>query len=1412
MKKLQPIYAVLLTLILLYAFSSNPPNANTGAPGEGNCTSCHTAGNANFDGSVAIQGLPDVIIPNTTYSLSVVTKVSAGSPSRAGFQMVVLDGADNNAGNLNNAGNSSTVMSQNGRNYFEHDPAISFNSADSVTWTVEWTAPNTIATDSIKVYISSILGNGSGSRNDLQVSHQSAHGFQPVVSLPVEVTVIESNDLSCFGANDGSATVSASGGTGAFTYAWSIDSTTASISNLSIGRYIVTATDSEGSTGTATITIDQPDEILVSVDNIVNISCTDPIGSAAISVSGGGTPYTYLWSTDSTTATVNLPAGMHTVTVTDANQCMDTLSVAITEDIREPIAFAGLDISVSCADTNTTTVQLDAFNTTTGTGVTYLWTTPDGNIVSGETTLMPIVDTTGIYILAVTNGANGCTAIDTAVVTFNTMLPIADAGVAQVIDCDNTTITLDGSGSSQGTGLAYRWTSMDGNFISGETTLMPIVSSAGTYILNVENTASSCSSRDTVIVTQDANIPEADAGMDAQLNCNTSTLTLNGTGTVGDSITYLWTTIDGHFVSGDSTLTPVIDSAGTYMLTVTNTINNCTAMSAVTITQNTDLPMVNAGDSAILTCRTNTLTLNGTGDTSSNVTYLWTTGDGNFVEGESLLSPIIDAAGTYTLTAINMVTGCTNTSEVVITEEVELPIVNAGLDKQIDCTNATVVLDGSGSTGDSTSYLWTTMNGNIISSDTILAPTVDAAGMYILTVTNAATGCAASDTVEVTQDATLPMVTLSGDLQVGCTDSDTIQITGNATMGNNIVYTWTTDGGEIIGDTTTLATMIVGVGTYTLTATDTLNSCSASASLMVTAVTPPTVDAGIDGGVLDCANESLVLDGSGSIGTNLIFEWATTNGNIASGDNTAMPTIDAPGTYTLTITDTLTGCTNTDMVTVIEDISNNLFAASGDANQLTCEQATITLNATASEGDNIIYKWTTEDGNIVTGGNSLTPTIDQPGKYILTARDTSNGCTAVSSIKISQDITLPTVSAGESQTLDCNTTSLTLVGRSDTEFNLTYTWTTTNGNIINGANTPNPEINAAGIYTLTVVDTFTSCSASAMVEIIADATLPMANAGMTQQLDCNNDTLTLAGTGSTGDSIAVLWTTTDGNILGDSTSFTPMIDAAGTYTLMVTDTTTGCSSIENVIITEDVTKPTVEAGAAEQFLCDNSTLSITATAREGDNFTYFWCTEDGSIVSGAEALTVEIDGAGLFEFIVNNTTNGCKNVDTVLITTVASPVISLDTINDTTNIVLMGGTSPYAYEWSGDTIAIDTPLETLSPGNYSVTVTDINGCMDNLMFTIDESTNLEAIETSIENLQVFPNPTSTYVDINLTFNEAETGAILILNKMGQLVWQQTFDNKNINLEVSVNDWAAGVYYMMIQTAKGVKTEEIVVIR
>ena len=1409
MKKLQPIYAVLLILLLLYSFSGNPPNANTGAPSEGNCTNCHTPGNANFDGGVTLQGLPEVIIPNTTYNLSVVTNVSTGSPARAGFQMVILDNANNNAGNFSNTGNNSRVMSQGGRNYFEHDGALSFNNTDTVAWTVEWTAPNTIASDSIKVYINSILGNGGGSGNDLMVSEQTGYSFQTAVTLPIQVTILASNDLSCFEANDGAATVSASGGVGPYTYEWSNDSTTTSITNLSIGRYVVTATDSEGGTGTATVTINQPEEILVSINNIVAISCNEPIGSATIAATGGVAPYSYLWSTGNTTAAVNLPAGTHSVTTTDANQCTSIDSVTINEDIREPTAFAGLDVLVTCAATNTETVQLDAFNTTTGTGVTYLWTTSDGNILSGETTLTPIVDATGTYILTVTNGVNGCIAVDTVVVTFNTQLPIANAGSDQVIDCENTTVTLDGSSSSQGEDLTYRWTSVDGDFSNGENTLMPVVISAGTYVLTVERTGN-CIATDTVIVTQDANMPEADAGTNAELNCTTRSLTLDGTGSIGDNITYLWTTTDGHFVSGENTLKPIIDSAGTYILTVTNTLNNCTAMSGVTVTENTVLPMVAAGETAVLTCTTTNLILNGTGSIGDNITYEWTTMDGNLISGELSLNPRIDAAGTYTLTATNNLTGCSNSSAVVITETKELPIVNAGENKQIDCANATVVLEGSGSEESDITYLWTTTNGNILSSDTALMPMVAAGGLYVLTATNTITGCTASDTVEVIQDATLPQVTVSGDVQIGCADSDTIQIAGNATMGMNIIYEWTTDGGAIIGNTTTLQTRIAGVGRYTLTATDTLNNCSSNASFAVTKVTPPTANAGADR-VLNCANENLILDGSGSTGNHLIYEWSTMTGNFIGDNKIAMPTVDEEGIYTLMVTDTLTGCTATDVIEVTEDSASDLFAASGDAEQLTCSKTSITLNASASEGENIIYQWTTEEGNIVTGDNSLTPTIDQPGKYILTVQDTSKGCTAVSTIKISQDITLPTVSIAGEESLGCTTTAVTLVGRSDTEFNLAYTWTTTDGNIVSGAMTPAIEVNAGGTYTLTVIDTFTSCAASASVTVTADAALPMANAGLPQQLDCNQDTLTLAGTGSTDDDLTILWTTEDGNILDDPTSFTPMVDASGTYVLTVTDTTSGCSNTSSVIIIEDLVKPLAEAGAAAQSFCDNSTLTINATASEGDNFTYFWCTEDGGILNGAETPTVEIDGEGLFEFIVTNTANGCKNVDTVLVTSLESPELSLDTINGLpTPIIEVDGT--FLFAWLLDSIPFDGSFEELSPGDYNVMVIGENGCMDEIIFTIEESTSLEAIEASIENLQVFPNPTSNFVAIHLNFKQKQAGQILILNKMGQQVWQQNFADKTINLSVAVNDWAGGIYYMLIQTDEGIKTEEIVVIR
>ena len=1162
MNKIQPIYALLITLFLLYAFSSNPPTGRTGAPNEGNCTDCHTPNNSGFAGMVALKGLPDLIQPNTTYNISITTTVTMGSPTRSGFEMVILDEAANNSGTFSNVDNNSNIADDSGRSYLRHRSALNFNGIDSVVWRADWTSPANLPTDSIKIYIVSNIANGSGSAGDLIVSNRPTFAFEAPPVEPIIIEITSTNDVSCFGESDGSITANASVGTGNITYQWSNNATTASISNLSIGTYLVTATDADGTTATASATINQPNLLTIAVGNVTNIDCTNAIGSATASASGGTAPFTFNWSTNESGATVNLAAGDHTVTVVDDHQCTTTTMVTITEDTRDPIAFAGFDLTITCADDNMTSVQLDAFNSSTGTGVTYLWTTADGNIVSGATTLMPVVDASGTYVLTVSTSANGCTASDSASVVFDTTPPVANAGDTKQIDCNNVTATLDGSGSSQGDDFAYNWTTTDGDIMSGGTTLMPIVSSSGTYILAVRDTSNSCIATDSVSVTQDESMPTADAGPDTQLGC----------------------------------------------------------------------------------------------------------------------------------------------------------------------------------------------------------------------------------------------------------DSDTLIVVGTGSMGDNITYSWTTANGMIIGSDTTLGVMIVGAGTYTLTVLDGVNSCSVSSSIIISDMILPVANAGTTAEI-NCANPTLVLDASASTGDNLEYAWTTIDGNIVDNANMAMPTVDAAGIYSLTVTNSITGCTASASVTITESEITELFAASGDADQLTCAQTSLTLNANASEGENIIYEWTTEGGNIVSGGNTLTPVIDAPGAYILSVRDTVNGCVGESAINIAQDINLPIVNAGDSLTLDCNTPSLSLSGSSETMFNLTYSWTTSDGNIVSGGNTPNPIVDAAGTYTLTLVDTFTNCAASASVSIGQDEEVPMTDAGMTLQLDCNNDTLTLNGSGSTGDNFITTWSTTDGNILEGASTFAPMVDAVGIYSLTVTDTTSGCSSTATVAVIMDTEKPMVDAGAGEQFLCGDGTLIIEGTASMGDDFTYFWCTSNGNIITGADAPTVEISGAGLFEFIVTNTTNGCSNVDTVIITAVEGIELSLDTMSaGSATVSVAGGTAPYSYIWNTDSMDTEATVSGLLAGDYQVTATDNNGCQDALTVTIELSTGISELDKALESLQLFPNPTSTHFEIAIDFNTLQKGEIFIINKVGQQMWQKQFEDKNLEYQVEVNDWSAGIYYMVVRTANGVKTEEIVVVR
>jgi len=152
-------------------------------------------------------------------------------------------------------------------------------------------------------------------------------------------------DITCNGLTDGTATVSLTGGTAAFSYLWSDGITTQNRTGLATGSYVVTVTDAVGCTTTTGLSINQPTLLTVQV-TATPPSCppgaTPPSnadGSIILTVSGGTPAYTYLWNNGATIQNrTNLAAGTYSVTVTDSKGCQNIKTATLTATSTLPNA------------------------------------------------------------------------------------------------------------------------------------------------------------------------------------------------------------------------------------------------------------------------------------------------------------------------------------------------------------------------------------------------------------------------------------------------------------------------------------------------------------------------------------------------------------------------------------------------------------------------------------------------------------------------------------------------------------------------------------------------------------------------------------------------------------------------------------------------------------------------------------------------------------------------------------------------------------------------------------------------------------------------------------------------------------------------------------------------------------------
>src|SRR6185436_17324046 len=250
---------------------------------------------------------------------------------------------------------------------------------------------------------------------------------------------------------NGSAQVTAGGGTSPYQYAWSPSGGTATTaSGLASGSYMVTVTDAHNCIQSASAIVTQPSSLTASIPVSSPVICYGGNnGTAHVSAGGGTAPYQYAWSPSGGTSTIasGLTAGNYTVTVTDVNNCSRTANVTITQP---PLLTAGIPapVNVSCYGGNNGSASVTVNGGTSP--YQYAWS-PSGGTAAGATGLAA-----GNYTVAVSD-ANGCSLQRNAVILQPDSMTLGTTSIPALCNGQSTgsaTVTVVGGGTGP---FTYNW-------------------------------------------------------------------------------------------------------------------------------------------------------------------------------------------------------------------------------------------------------------------------------------------------------------------------------------------------------------------------------------------------------------------------------------------------------------------------------------------------------------------------------------------------------------------------------------------------------------------------------------------------------------------------------------------------------------------------------------------------------------------------------------------------------------------------------------------------------------------------------------------------------------------------------------------------------------------------------------------
>ncbi len=563
-----------------------------------------------------------------------------------------------------------------------------------------------------------------------------------VQHAPVTATIAAPANISCNGGTNGSATVNPGGGNGVFNYQWSNGSSTAAITGLPAGMYMVTVTDTEFCTATATVNLTQPNTLVVNASATGQSAVGINNGSAVAAPAGGTSGYGYTWSNGATTSAItSLAPGSYTVTITDANSCTAVQAVVVNV-YNCAVSAQPAVTNVTCANLSNGTAAVSLSGGTAP--FNYVWSNgASSQSVSGLAA--------GAYLVTVTDGA-GCTTLVTANITQPPVIvPNAMSTSQTAVGLNNGTAMVMPSGGTPG--YTYQW-SNGGNtaFINN---LAP-----GTYTATITDVLG-CTAVQPVVVNP------YNCAIAASVNAMNVSCANGSNGVVSISMSGGAAPFDYQWSNGATSAAVMNLPAGNYVVTISDAAG-CTTLATALITQPTALSTnASATPQTAIGQNNGTATANPGGG-APGYTYFWSNG-----ATTALVTDLAPGSFTVTVTDAN---GCTAAQTVVVNP------LNCNLLVQVNVQNADCSVLNNGAVSVAVSagnppfvYLWNT-------GATTSALIGQTPGTYFVTVSDN-TGCQVITPVTIgIADLVPPQITCPGNIRV-CPNSN--MVTFSAPVGTD---------------------------------------------------------------------------------------------------------------------------------------------------------------------------------------------------------------------------------------------------------------------------------------------------------------------------------------------------------------------------------------------------------------------------------------------------------------------------------------------------------------------------------------------------------------------------------------------------------------------------------------------------